>query len=281
MRIESFDRAADFLVAAEPVFLMNEARTSLMFGIVRRLNEGGRFGDDPPILLGAMHGGHLVALITRTPPYNLLVHVVNAKRFAMSSLISFLRERDPDLPGVHAERHVARAFAEAWAKERGRPAHVRMEQRLYRLDDVAAIESAPGRFRLADPSDRETLASWVHAFMREATPDDPHPDPGVIVDRHIQARTLALWDDGGPVSIAGSSRATPHGASVSLVYTPPAKRGRGYASSCVAELSRRQLQSGKAFCTLFADLANSTSNAIYQRIGYRSVADFTMIEFAG
>ena len=33
------------------------------------------------------------------------------------------------------------------------------------------------------------------------------------------------------------------------------------------------LDGGRRFCFLFTDLANPTSNSIYQRIGYRPVTD--------
>jgi predicted GNAT family acetyltransferase len=79
--------------------------------------------------------------------------------------------------------------------------------------------------------------------------------------------------------MAAVSRPTPNGISVSLVYTPPEKRGNGYASACVAALSQRQLDAGKRFCTLFTDLSNSTSNALYQRVGYRPLAEFVEIRF--
>jgi hypothetical protein len=62
------------------------------------------------------------------------------------------------------------------------------------------------------------------------------------------------------------------------VYTPPELRNRGYATSCVAELSRNILQSGKEFCTLYTDLANPTSNSIYMKIGYKPVCD--SVEYA-
>ena len=89
-----------------------------------------------------------------------------------------------------------------------------------------------------------------------------------------------MWEDGDRVSMCSRSRPTLHGASIGLVYTPPGLRGRGYASACVADLSQRILDSGKAFCTLFTDLANPTSNAIYQRIGYRPLCDFREIRFS-
>ena len=281
VRVETFERAREFLRRVEPVLIADEARTSLMYGIVRRLDEGGRYGEEPPILACVSAGERVLALAIRTPPYHLIVHLADRTADVNPALIEFLQRRDPELPGIHAENDISRRFAEAWTAQTGRSPHVSMEQRLYRLDEVVDIRLAPGQFRLAAPPDRDLLATWISAFVREATPNDPHPDALAVVDRYIQAGTLGLWDDHGPTTIAASTRSTPHGAAISLVYTPPEKRRRGYASSCVAALSRSQLEQGKSFCTLFTDLANPTSNAIYQRIGYRPLADITMIEFAG
>jgi hypothetical protein len=69
-------------------------------------------------------------------------------------------------------------------------------------------------------------------------------------------------------------RPTRSGISVSGVYTPPEHRKHGYASACVAALSQQLLDQGYKFCSLFTDLANPTSNKIYNRIGYQPVSDF-------
>lgn len=79
--------------------------------------------------------------------------------------------------------------------------------------------------------------------------------------------------------MAAVARPTLHGITVNLVYTPPEQRGRGFASNCVAALSQRMLDGGYQFCTLFTNLANPTSNDIYQQIGYRSIADFNEYRF--
>jgi len=42
----------------------------------------------------------------------------------------------------------------------------------------------------------------------------------------------------------------------------------------VSALSQKLLDSGYERCSLFTDLANPTSNSIYQKIGYRPVGDF-------
>jgi ribosomal protein S18 acetylase RimI-like enzyme len=62
-------------------------------------------------------------------------------------------------------------------------------------------------------------------------------------------------------------------ARVNYVYTPPERRGHGYASACVATLTQQLLDEGVPRCCLYTDLSNPTSNKIYQAIGYRPVCD--------
>ena len=91
---------------------------------------------------------------------------------------------------------------------------------------------------------------------------------------------MYLWEDGGcPVSMARIGRRMPHGATVGPVYTPAELRGRGYASNCVAKVSRIILDSGCEFCALFTNLENPTSNHIYTAIGYQPLGDFHQYRF--
>ena len=75
------------------------------------------------------------------------------------------------------------------------------------------------------------------------------------------------------VAMAGLERETARGIAISWVYTPAHLRRHGYATACVAALTQRMLDNGKSFCCLYTDLANPTSNSIYQKIGYRPVCD--------
>jgi len=63
------------------------------------------------------------------------------------------------------------------------------------------------------------------------------------------------------------------------VYTPPEIGRRGYATECVAKLSKHLLEEGNKFCFLFTDLMNRISNSIYQKIGYRPVIDVDEYKF--
>jgi predicted GNAT family acetyltransferase len=63
------------------------------------------------------------------------------------------------------------------------------------------------------------------------------------------------------------------------VFTPQGHRDNGYGSAVTAAAAELAHRSGTPDVVLFADLANPTSNAIYQRIGFQPVADSVRIGF--
>ena len=82
------------------------------------------------------------------------------------------------------------------------------------------------------------------------------------------------------MSVAASTRQTRNGISIGMVYTPPEHRCRGYATACVAELTRVLLHAGHSYCALFADQENPASNRVYQKVGYRSICDYDEYTFS-
>jgi GNAT superfamily N-acetyltransferase len=157
-----------------------------------------------------------------------------------------------------------------------------MRERIFRLTAVRPPPAAPpGRLRLGGPEERDLILDWFVAFGREALPASTPPVSEELIDRRIEQGGVYLWDDGGPVSLTVVGSRTPHGARVGPVYTPPERRGRGYASACVAGASQAQLDAGLRFVFLFTDLANPTANHIYQEIGYEPVRDIDQWRFGG
>jgi predicted GNAT family acetyltransferase len=156
-------------------------------------------------------------------------------------------------------------------------------QRLYRLDTLTVPRPAPeGRARIAEEGDRELLVRWFAEFSRDIGASD-----GVRAEPWADARLayggVTLWEapDGTPVSMAGLTPQVAGQIRVAPVYTPAPLRGRGYAGAATAEVSRLARQRGADEVLLFTDLANPTSNGLYQRIGYRPVADFAVYDFQG
>ena len=279
MRLRTFSAAAAFLDAVGPTLLAREAENSLLLGIALRLADGHSYGAEAPFLACVKDDdGRLSVIALRTPPHNLVL-CANEERVDTLALIADCLA-DATLPGVHGRVDVADAFAALWQKKTSAIPSIGMEQRLYRLTEVARPANVRGGARWGTREEASLLTAWADAFIDEAVPNDLKPDVRAMVERAVEGQALLVWDDKGAVSMCARSRPTPHGASINLVYTPPALRGRGYASACVAELSARILNSGKAFCTLYTDLANPTSNAIYQRIGYQPLGDFREIRFS-
>ena len=279
MKLTSYPSAGEFLAVAEPELLRDEAKNNLMLGIARAVRGGRSYGGDPPYFLAVHDGRALVSAAIRTPPYNLILYSEQDRPDVLDPIVSHLAERDPGLPGAHGAVGLVSAFAERWTKTMRVGLAVEMSQRVYRLTEVTPPKGVPGTARRAEERDVETLIRWFLAFCEEAVPSDPPPDTEASVRRFMDPGVLMVWDAGGIVSMAGSSRGSTHGATVSAVYTPPDRRGNGYASACVAALSQLLLDRGSAFCTLYADVSNSTSNKIYQHVGYRPLADCAMVSF--
>lgn len=125
--------------------------------------------------------------------------------------------------------------------------------------------------------DVPTLAPWADAFTAELQLEQSHARAGV--ERRIQREGLFVWCDPQPVSMAGCAGPTPNGIRINSVYTPPALRRRGYASACVAALSRRMLDAGRKFVFLYVEAGNPTTNRIYQAIGYKTICDWEDYRF--
>ena len=128
------------------------------------------------------------------------------------------------------------------------------------------------------------MTQWLRDFFAEAMAEDVDAtarSAAARVQQGIDEGTVYVWAraDGALVSFVSGTRSTPRGRTINNVYTPPAQRGKGYASAAVAAFSAKLLADGYDFCTLFTDLSNPISNHIYQAIGYRPVCDFTEMRF--
>jgi RimJ/RimL family protein N-acetyltransferase len=273
------ETANAFLAHAGEFLGAREAEHNLILGLSSRLQVSPSLYGEPAYFAVVEQDGQVVGATMRTPPHNLILSELDDLA-AIGPLLEDARAKFGSLPGVVGPKEAVAKFAAAW------PAEARLEvaQRAFRADHVDPPTGVSGRMRDYERSDRELAASWMDAFAEEALPEAPPGTSEEFVDRREEDPDggIVLWeDDDAVVSMAGFGGRTPNGIRIGPVYTPPELRGRGYASALTAAVTKRLLDGGLRFCFLFTDLANPTSNSIYQRIGYEPVSDFDHWSFSG
>ncbi|MEO8740679.1 MAG: GNAT family N-acetyltransferase [Casimicrobiaceae bacterium] len=164
-------------------------------------------------------------------------------------------------------------FARAWREHTGQAHALRFHLRHFELTQPPPIFVASGSARLPRECEEERLVNWTLAFVAEIELPEPPEHTRRRALTRIGRGQVRIWDDAGPVAYAGYGADASDTVRIAPVYTPPEFRGKGYASALVADLSRELFARGKRAIFLTTDVANPTSNSIYQRIGYRPVAD--------
>ncbi|MFD4755159.1 GNAT family N-acetyltransferase [Streptomyces sp. NPDC058426] len=267
-------RAGDFLRARPDLHTVLLTATEAL-----RTRGVDAYGAEAPVFGWLERAGEVGAAFFRTPPRRLYLTSLTPEE--ADSLAAHLADLGYPLPGVNADHDTATSFAEAWQRHTGARPTLHEQERLYRLGTLTPPEPFPeGRGRVAGEEDREQLMLWQREFVT-AIGGTPYADNSSWADSRIADERVTLWEtpDGTPVSMAGRTPMVAGQIRVAPVYTPANLRGRGYAGAVTAEVSRAALSAGAAEVLLFADLANPTSNGLYQRIGYRPIADFAVYDF--
>ena len=175
---------------------------------------------------------------------------------------------------------MAEMFIPLYTAKHNLSAEINKNQRIYKLSEVnPAIPKA--NIRPAQESDMSYLPYWCEGFNSDCY-DAPLVvgDDAEVYRYHIRSNRLYIMEDAGtPVTMAKINRDLQTVCVIGFVYTPPYFRRKGYATACVAAVSQAGLDRGFSKCVLYTDLANPTSNSIYQKIGYRSICDSLAVRF--
>lgn len=282
MNVVRYGTPRAFLDAVEPFLLRDEACHNLLLGISARLASRDPAEAEDVYLAAALDRGEVAGAAMMTSLYRLVVSQTT-RPGAVRALAEDAATLRPTPPGVHAPDPVASEFVAAWQRLTGEPSRLALHERIHRLDAVRPVPAIPGRLRPAEDADRPLLLDWLRAFGTEAFGEGNRPagEAEAVLNTRLRSpgEGFVLWDDAGPRCVAGYGGTTRHGVKLGPVYTPPEFRNHGYGTACVAELSRLLLERGRRFCMLYTDLANPTSNRIYQRIGYEPVCDAAEYQF--
>lgn len=266
------DDATRFLDEVGPLLVADPVRNNVMLTLLHQ-----RVAHPEPGRYWTVEAeGAVAGAVFQSPPHYLAL-LTPMRPGIVAAAVEVLLEDGATLPGISADAATAAYFAGTWT-ERAHQAAVPIHgQRLYEVEEVVVPEPPSGGLRVATPADRELLIRWFSAFVTEI--GDAPVDPGSVVDRRIAAEQVWIWEDGSSVAFAALTEPVERVVRVGPVYTEPARRGHGYASTLVAELSQRVLDRGER-CILYADLNNATSNSIYRAIGYEAVEEILRYRFS-
>lgn len=287
MQFKLYTDVHEFYNDTYDVLMRHEAQNMIPLGNIIIGHEGKDKTDwrDPVNWLMATisdaNGIQLTAIMT--PPHNITLYatdnIINPK--AIKCLIDGLK--DHEIPGVTTEKTLAEYFAEEYIARKGLTFKTTMSQRIYELTAVNPDIKQFGVVRLLDEKDMYFFPYWAEAFNAANSYGKTEmsiPQDAESYRYRLSTKKLYVLEDNGiPVSMAGYTREMQTAIGVAFVYTPPYYRGKGYATSCVAQISQVALDKGFTKCVLYTDLLNPTSNSIYQKIGYVPICDSLMLKF--
>jgi GNAT superfamily N-acetyltransferase len=207
--------------------------------------------------------GDVTGCVSQTGVLPVVLAVVPER--SMGALVELWR-----IDGVNGPTPLAVQVAALAARTSGRTARLKTAERLFRLERLTPPR-VPGAPRVADDGDAALIVAWFEAFIAEA--DVIPQDVEKAVRDRLSYQGFVLWEDGGPVALAGHTRKAFQGTRIGPVYTPPEHRNRGYGGAVTAAASQQALDRGAWEVVLFTDLTNPTSNALYPRLGYEPVTD--------
>ena len=282
IEIQSHNHASELISLSGAYLEQNESENNLPIGLAYRLAEDPYYyGSELPLLLSILEHGRVVGVSLMTPPKRIILSRIDTNiQPVIVSLVRHLREINIQIPGVVGPEAEAQAFSECWVEGiLGVSASIDKRMRVFEARSVTNLPLSSGKLRFARPDDHPLMAKWIVGLSEAIGEPTSFEDAKSRAEKLITDQQLYIWDNNGPVSIAGVSRPMRNGATIGVVYTPPEHRSKGYATSSVLLLTKKLLSDGYSFCSLYTDLANPTSNSIYTKIGYVPIGDALAFDF--
>ena len=287
LRLRFYADPAEFLASAGDYLVANPVVSTVVTTVANRLLAQRADGLAQPDrnwwLVISDASGVVTGAGMRTAPFAPYpVFLLPMPDRAAVALARVLHEREEEVLAVNGALPAAELCAAELARLGGGQVQVSQHMRLHELGELVWPAPVPGRLAAATEDDVALVAEWLSAFAGDADEQagrprgtSAHEVPGHSELLHrIRAGSLWFWTDetGERVHLTGVGPTSFGVARVGPVYTPPAQRGRGWASNAVASVSR-QVQASGARGFLFTDQANPTSNRIYAALGYQPVVD--------
>lgn len=270
-KVNKFTDIESFSLGCWAFLLKHEDRNNLLLSLIRYMSESPK-EKGSPIYRTVSAAGAVVGAALRTGDDRALIFS-QMPHDAAEVLWKSVSDAEPAVRELTGPEDLVDMLAVA----SGYSPELMMHLGAYSAVSVVDPPRVNGRMRLATVADIERLLSWSQAFSLEAMGREA-PSERAVVEEKIRRDAVYVWEDGEPVCQTYCAAPTVNGIRITGVYTPKGCRGRGYASNCVAALTRVLLSRGYKFVFLFTDLSNPTSNAIYQKVGFRHFANLKQVK---
>lgn len=179
------------------------------------------------------------------------------------------------LGGVIGEPSMVEPFVEHWENLTCSTVHKGKRLCIHQVSKMNDVPKAPGQLCLATMENFQTISQWLARAQREEIPEAQGSAVRETVESKIRSREIYFWlgPHLRPVSVVSFSRTALDSARLTLAYTPPEHREKGYAAATVAQATRIFLNSGSKLCVVISETKNIAATRLYESIGYTFVCE--------
>jgi predicted GNAT family acetyltransferase len=282
MKIIKYQCIEDFLRDSEELLMENESLHNLILGLAFNMRDK-VFIPVNPLVYSVKDGDKIIAcalissdekplMLTKMPPK------------ALDLLIQDLVELHAKLAGVVGDESTCLYFKDQWVKINKLGFKLNTHLGVYECRKIIYPKTILGKLIIATSEHLEILRIFIPGFLKDFCPEEPELDfesMEALINHHLKLSCLFLLQNSNNeiVSMVANIRSTSKTETIGFVYTPPSLRGLGYGSNVVALLSDKILREDKKVVNLFTDLTNSTSNSIYQKLGYVKIGQDIHFDF--
>lgn len=258
IKVTEYSDITKYLLDSENFLQQEESFYNLKLGICTAVNSGKAETKDPIFLTITNDEGKLLGCALRNNS-EFPLPISKMPEEALLTLSDFLINKNILIKGVVGEINTVEQFTKIWCKRKKVKTKLAMHLGLYEAKKVIMPDHR-GDLIIAQANHIDTMKDFISGFMQDCFPDRAldHEANEKLGKRLLENQSLYFYRDhgGNIVSMAANSRSSSNGGTISLVYTPPKWRGRGYGSLVTALLTRKIL-STKQIANLFTDMTNA------------------------
>ena len=201
-------------------------------------------------------------LILKFPPFNALLY---GDEDCLEEFLSFARDQDYEFEDVMCANNIGDQLVEIAPQVLEESYHLHVGMDFMRTSEITEESSKDVEIPTLD--DVDEIAECSERFIRDCKLSDQ-------VNKERIAQTIndyrILRRDGKIVAMSHISVDAEDSRRVSMVYTRPEYRGKGYARK-VVNVAKNDILAHWSYATLNVDQSNPISNHLYESLGFRKV----------